>query len=294
MAGENPLITLGVPRHVLVVAVKDKNPKLALDIAEANYKTLAKKFHPDLPGGDADYMSSLGDAMEEIRDLDALDYYLSELVGRHDVADAKVQEKVRKSAAQIEKRDTFSLRALADLFEYVDQFTMLGLRKPTTFFTYGQTVTMTVDVSDENKAEIVGYQNEAMDMSVSEFRYTSGKWQFKNEDIDAKKMWHELGDPSVKLSAKVVGYVIRDRNVEVELDSDVQALGAGEKIKDLQWTKASDCWFLPFISFGGLPVSEKDSLDEFNIQLVLHRRDDDTDENLFSVTQRLLKFSAIK
>ncbi|MFM1786137.1 MAG: hypothetical protein RL228_87, partial [Actinomycetota bacterium] len=62
MASDNPLLALGVPRHVLVLAVKDKNPKLALDIAEANYKSLAKKFHPDLPGGDAAYMSALGDA----------------------------------------------------------------------------------------------------------------------------------------------------------------------------------------------------------------------------------------
>lgn len=294
MAGDNPLIALGVPRHVLVLAVKDKNPKLALDIAEANYKTLAKKFHPDLPGGDADYMSALGDAMEEIRDLDALDYYLSELVGRSDVSEAKIQQKVRKSAALIEKRDTFSLRAIAELFEYVDQFTLLGLRKATSFITFGQEVTMTVDVREEETAEIVGYLNTDMDASVNEFRLTASGWQFKNASFEAKKSWQVLGDANVKLSAKVVGYVIRDRNEEVELDNEVQAIGAGARIKDLAWTKASDSWFLPYISFGGLPVTEKESLDAFNMQLVLYRRDDDTDENLFSVTQRILKFAPIK
>ncbi|MEY2672221.1 MAG: hypothetical protein RLZZ508_98 [Actinomycetota bacterium] len=294
MASDNPLLALGVPRHVLVLAVKDKNPKLALDIAEANYKSLAKKFHPDLPGGDAAYMSALGDAMEEIRDLDALDYYLSELVGRSDVAEAKVQAKIKKSAAQLEKRDSFSLRAVADLFEYVDQFTMLGLRKPTSFITFGQEVTMTVSVTDSDSSEIVAYRNPEMDLSVEEFRLTAGKWQFKNPTLDSKKAWQELGDPDMKISARAVGYVIRDRNEEVELDNEVQALGSGAKIKDLQWTKASDSWFLPFISFGGLPVTEKESLDPFNLQLVLHKRDEDTEENLFSVTQRVLKFSAIK
>jgi hypothetical protein len=294
MAGDNPLIALGVPRHVLVLAVKDKNPKLALDIAEANYKSLAKKFHPDLPGGDADYMSALGDAMEEIRDLDALDYYLSELVGRGDVSEAKVQAKIKKSAAVIEKRDTFSLRAVAELFDYVDQYTLLGLRKDTSFITFGQEVTMTVDVKEEETAEIVGYLNTDMDASVNEFRLTTNGWQFKNATFETKKSWQDLGEANVKLSAKVVGYVIRDRNEEVELDNEVQAIGAGAKIKDLAWTKASDSWFLPYISFGGLPVTEKESLDPFNLQLVLYRRDDDTEENLFSVTQRVLKFAPIK
>lgn len=294
MANDNPLIALGVPRHVLVLAVKDKNPKLALDIAEANYKTLAKKFHPDLPGGDAVYMSQLGDAMEEIRDLDALDYYLSELVGRSDVAEAKVQEKVRKSAAKIEKRDTFSLRALTDLFEYVDQFKMLGLRKPTSFIAYGQEVTMTLAVAEPESSEILCYSDNEMDLSVKEFKFTAGKWQFKHADLDTKSSWKSLGDPDVKISAKAIGYVIRDRNEEVEIDSEVQALGGGTKVRDLTWTKASDSWFMPYISFGGLPVTEKESLDPFNLQIVLHRRDDDTGENLFSVTQRVLKFAPIK
>ena len=294
MAIDNPLIALGVPRHVLILAVKDKNPKLALDIAEANYKTLAKKFHPDLPGGDAVYMSQLGDAMEEIRDLDALDYYLSELVGRGDVAEAKVQQKVRKSAALIEKRDTFSLRALTELFEYVDQFTMLGLRKPTTFIAYGQEVTMTLDVSDSDSSEILCYTENDMDLSVKEFKFAAGKWQYKHAELDTKMKWQDLGDPDLRIYAKAIGYVIRDRDQEVELDTEVQALGGGAKVKDLTWTKASDSWFMPFISFGGLPVTEKESLDPFNLQIVLHRRDEDTDENLFSVTQRVLKFAPIK
>jgi hypothetical protein len=171
---------------------------------------------------------------------------------------------------------------------------MLGLRKPTSFITFGQEVTMTVSVTDSDSSEIVAYRNPEMDLSVEEFRLTAGKWQFKNPTLDSKKAWQELGDPDMKISARAVGYVIRDRNEEVELDNEVQALGSGAKIKDLQWTKASDSWFLPFISFGGLPVTEKESLDPFNLQLVLHKRDEDTEENLFSVTQRVLKFSAIK
>lgn len=301
MANENPLVALGVPRYVLIAAVKSKNPKLALTIAEANYKSLAKQFHPDLPGGDADYMSELGDAIEELRDLDALEYYLSELVGQQDVAAQRAKSREKSHTALIEKRDSYSLKAVSDLFEYVDQFSMLGLRKPATFFTYGQSVIMTIDIKDEESSELVGYIDESFFATTSDaIRYTSGKWQFKDigadleADTKASKKWHELGEPSLRLSAKVVGYIIQDRKEKVEVDTDVQALDSTVKIHDLQWTTPSESWFLPFISFGGLPVSDTDPLEEYDVRLVLYRDATDKTPGMFSVTQRIYKFAVIK
>lgn len=180
MAGDNPLIALGVPRHVLVLAVKDKNPKLALDIAEANYKTLAKKFHPDLPGGDADYMSALGDAMEEIRDLDALDYYLSELVGRKEVLQATAN--LTDFHSDRLTKDTESLKSVLTVFDNLDQFALLGIRSPVTFITYRTGLITVINVLNSQESELLIYNRPMIqDLESTEMcEFLEGTWKIKN------------------------------------------------------------------------------------------------------------------
>lgn len=75
----NALDHLGVPRATSVIALHTGNHQLALDIAEGNYKNLAKKYHPDNPDtGNEEYMRTISGAIEELRDPDKLEMYLHE------------------------------------------------------------------------------------------------------------------------------------------------------------------------------------------------------------------------
>lgn len=285
MGRENPLITLGVPKRVLVREQAFGTQEDVLKIAEANYRTLSKRYHPDLPGGDADLMAELGDAIDELRDKDALEFYIDELVGESDIEGLYQQQQQRK----LMMRDNKALSRLAGGYAFVDQFEALGIAKPTSYIADLSGQRIIVDVLSPSKAtaRVTDLENGAENPTGHydiEVAYRKGVWREAFLDHNQRKHWEPYTTLISTEQVKLIGFVsypdvssdgvVRDASVRATLDSSIRQA-------TLDWDVPQNCWFLPELLFAKDEPKKVDGL-------VLYK------EGRFAVTHVLLGTASMK
>lgn len=296
MGSENPLITLGVPKRVLVHEQTFGTPGDVLKLAEANYRTLSKRYHPDLPGGDASLMAELGSAIDELRDIDALEFYIDELVGENDI-EALYQ---RKQVERLVSRDSAALSHLAKGFAFIDQFAALGITQPTSFIAELESLggKVVIDVISPSRARARVTDVEADDFDPQYAKYTSASnaqakyyrkvWRtltFKEEGPTVKA-WQIHSRFATDESVRLVGFIgdnVRHPEGTPVIFSDVRTASIDAPVRQpkLSWELPEDCWFLPELRFS-------DTLPGRVGGLVLYK------EGRFAVTSEVMGSASIK
>lgn len=286
MGHENPLITLGVPKRVLVHEQAFGTPADVLKLAEANYRTLSRRYHPDFPGGDADLMTELGDAINELRDPDALEFYINEIVGEDDIEGLYQQ----KQAQKLVTRDDAALSHLARGYAFIDQFAALGITEPTSFFAEMSDLKIVIDVvsPSEARARVIDPRDDTDPLYIrntsksnDETSYSRGNWRMLAL-FDDRKRWqvysHYVGDESVKL----VGYIGARPHRPAKTVPDMVRMQLDTVVREpkVDWIVAKDCWFLPKLHFADSP--------QLGAGLVLYK------DGRFAVVDKLLGFASIK
>lgn len=194
MSAENPLLILGVPKHVLATAIKDRNFKLALDVAESNYKTLVKHFHPDRHTeleptqkvAYEDYMVQIADAVDELRDIDALEYYVNELISKSEVATLQT---ITSRLNQLQNKNSQLSRTVANLirlFNISSEELLLGQNESLLVVAGSGRFITTIEISQpikgHNYNELNVYTHKSIQTSILdfEFRFFNGALQFRH------------------------------------------------------------------------------------------------------------------
>lgn len=239
---------LGVPKTLLVR--EQGRPAVILTLVEGFYKTLAKQYHPDAPGGDAELMASLSEAFEELRDPDGLEYYLEELL------ESGVESNVHStdSVLRMEERRKRIFTAIASVLPSVNQYEVLGIDQPTSFYFMAYATPVIVDVTS------------CMDATISVSRTPDDIVLSSDSLIDAPKMeyrnglWHDsylVGDRARKFvhddltrvaDARIVGSYEYGYSNEFKLlqpDSFSEySLPVGTSQFRLNWTEPEHAWYL--------------------------------------------------
>jgi hypothetical protein len=268
MVFENPLITLGIPRAVLVHELAGNNLADILKLADANYKTFVKQYHPDRPSGDEDLMTAFGKAIQVIQDPKILEFYVKELVGQKDVDALRLQGQSQK----LLNRDTQALSHLASGMQHLDQFRALGISTPTTFIAAlgGQRVVINVTSPTSAFARITNLENgsENLDGFYSlEVEYRERVWREAHLDERQDKHWTAYTDFGAFIgNIKLIGFVPhrpkdeRPAGPELEFDSSKVMLDAPTRQLTLDWINPEDCWFLPKLVFANSIPKQIDGL----------------------------------
>jgi len=257
MARENPLVTLGVPRAVIIHEKASRNLGGILQVAETLYRDLGRRYHPDnLESGDPDLMRTFTDAIEELRDPDALDLYVDELVGTEDIEEAYWHRQTRQLAA----RDSAALSRLAEGFTHIDQFRALGITQPTSYLAdlYGGRVVIDVLSPSEACAHVADMYEEVtsppdfLDAKL-EVKYLRGVWRESYINTAYEKRWMQFRRFSSNETAMLVGFVALPQhgNQPVPTDLSAQTMIGAMRPEQLDWSIPTDCWFLPGLRFAG-------------------------------------------
>ncbi len=247
MARDNPLIALGVPKSVLVHERAYGTDAEVLKVAEANYRTLSKRYHPDLPTGNDVLMTALGDAIEELRDPDALTFYIDELVDNTDVHGLYLQQQSQRLMA----RDTEALSRVSAGLAFVDQFEILGITEPTSYLMALQGQRVVVDVlaptrtrartTDLSTEDNVGWTNS------NDFSYRNGTWWESYLNEGGKQRWQEFTDFISDEQVRVVGFApeLLDGSVKDSVNPPLRSMiDTSVSQHRLGWQTAEDSWFL--------------------------------------------------
>lgn len=274
---ENPLNALGVPKEVVSRAAKSGSQEMARAIAEANFKTLAKFFHPDRPGGDAEYMMRLSDAVDEVRDDDALQFYIEEILDSQSYKDANLLAKIVEAQQKKSQASSAALAALQGFWKYLDSGAALGLTTETRVLCVGDEIVNDIQLnpnlgSKESAVKIVTYPNEGVpDESSADTKWIRGEWKFRDTFKTAKPVWHKLGSRSqVVQSARILGFVVIPTTKPRNLNTASAALSSERRALPARvWTDFESAWFLPFISFGLPPFPSANAPILQHVELVL-------------------------
>lgn len=247
MARENPLLTLGVPRVVIEREKAFGTSEGVLKIAEAIYRSLAKRYSADLADGDAELMTLFSQAIEELRDPDALEFYIDELVGAADVRELYSQ----KQARQIVTRDTRALARVAANLAFVDQFALLGIEEPTSYLMdfHGQRAVIDVLSPDRTRVRVTDLteEDQAGFTNVNGYKYEKGVWKESYLDTSYHEYWFAFERFISDEVVRVVGLAperidsttkkVTDTPKHTMLDAPVTQVRLG-------WQKPEHSWFL--------------------------------------------------
>lgn len=247
MPRENPLLTMGVPRAVIEREKAFGSNDGILSVAEANYRTFAKRYSSDLSDGDAALMIAFSQAMEELRDRDALEFYIDELVGAADVQELYM----RKQAQQVVSRDTRALARVAANLAFVDQFELLGIEEPTSYLMdfHGQRAVIDVLSPTRARARITDLttEDQAGFINSNQYKYQDGTWLESYIDTDYSEHWFRFERFLSDEVVRVVGFAperldstsrkITDTPKHTMLDAPVTQVRLG-------WQKPEYSWFL--------------------------------------------------
>lgn len=245
MARENPLITLGVPKSVLVHEQAYGTLAGVLKIAEANYRTLTKSYHPDLPAGNDTLMTAFGDAIEELRDPDALAFYVEELVEVQDVQGLYLQQQ----SQQLVVRDAEAVSRMAEGFTFFNQFEMLGITKPTSYIAdlHGQRAVLDVLSPSRSRVRVTDLTSESPVGATfsTQARYRKGVWQESYSDANYGKHWYSFTDFLTDESVKIVGFAPERLGANANVDAPRRKMiGSPVSQMKLAWQVPADSWFL--------------------------------------------------
>jgi hypothetical protein len=275
MARENPLITLGVPKSVLVHEQAYGTLEGVLKIADANYKTLTKSYHPDLPTGNDALMTAFGDAIEELRDPDALAFYVEELVEVQDVQGLYLQQQSQRLVV----RDAEALSRMAEGFAFFNQFEMLGITKPTSYIAdlHGQRLVLDVLSSSQGRARVTDLTEDSPVGATfsTQVRYRKGVWQEFYTDAKYKEHWYPFTKFLTDELVVMVGFAPERLGASANTDTPRRNMieSSVTQVK-LAWQTPPDSWFLTELCYNRDVSSHP--------RLVLYKHDQ------FAVTDQLM------
>lgn len=246
MARENPLITLGIPRSVIMHEMAHGSGSSLLKTAELAYRSLARQYSADLPGGSADLMTDFNAAIEELRERGAVVAYAKELVSAQDVRDLYL----RQQAQQLVKRDAETLPRVAAGLAFADQFAVLGIEGPTSYLLDFQGQRLVLDVLSpfEARARLTDIPPETPVGSnhTNEVGSLNGIWREAYVDGRYRKHWVPFDTFVTDETVRVVGFgpedlrksdgVIANPPVRVMLKAPVTQVR-------LSWLSPTDSWF---------------------------------------------------
>lgn len=286
---ENPLLVLGIPKSVLVYERALGDLGNVRELAEANYRTLSKRYHPDLPGGNAELMTKFGNAITELRDTDALSFYADELVGEGDVASLYQQQLMQEKNNQ----DLRALYSLVSGCNFIDQYKALGIEGPTSYLASLDSQRIEINVLSPHRAyarvtdtsfEVSGPTEPDPSLSV---RLNEGVWTEGVIKIDEDEVEHSIDTQVLgpeawmpKQPVKLIGFVGKKAE---EVRGENTALGglAASQYDVIDWQEPAKCWFLQELRF----AKERPQM---VTGLVLYRA------NRFAVTGNLIAEAPIK
>lgn len=244
----NPLVLLGVPKALLVR--EQGRPAVILTLVEGFYKTLAKQYHPDALDGDAELMASLSEAFEELRDPDGLEYYLDELL------ESGVESNVHSadSVLRMEERRKRTFTATASMLPFVNQYEVLNVDRPTSFYFMAEGAPVIVDVTSCMDAAISVSRTPDEIVLSSDSLINAPKLSYRNG------LWHDsyqVGDQAHKFvhdgltrvaDARVVGsyehgYANEFKRLQGSSFSEY-SLPVGTSRFRLDWTEPEHAWYL--------------------------------------------------
>lgn len=121
----SPLALLGIPRWLVDAAVASDDYTTVKALAESVYRTLILRIHPD-QGGDSELFSQITDAINELRDDDAL------AVACHFYADptAASSRLLASQAKQLKDSQALAINALAGALANTHQLSVFGMEVP--------------------------------------------------------------------------------------------------------------------------------------------------------------------
>lgn len=264
---ENPLLVLGVPKAALVREVARGARGDTLKLAEAQFRTMSRLYHPDLPDGDLDTYSVFGDAISELRNPAALEYYIDELLGTDDLS-ALYQ---RRAQVAERARDDRTIGNLVRSFDFADQFAILGVNGPTSLIGSldGQRVVIDVYQPHRAVAKLASYDETVQPHEG--FSYTNGIWSEKalrvsegfdpiygesTDDPTASETTVAYDSFITKERVTVVGFVSASSRPSDAKSSAQSMIESGGSDVRLSWQEPQHSWFLPFVRFERTEGSE--------------------------------------
>lgn len=241
----NPLLVLAVPRQALLFEAAAENWSRILELAEAAHKTLVKVYHPDR-GGNEELMGLFTEAIKELREPDAVEFYAQELVGEQDIQGVYRQQLAQKLVV----RDTAALRRLAEGYAFIDQFALLGITAPTSYFAALSSQRLVIDVTAPREGHVrtTALDDITEDLSLipEQTAYEDGAWSEIYLDEDHQHHWYRFGHYVSDESAKLVGFVqANDVYDTVDRSSKREMIESISGQVRLAWQDPEDCWFLP-------------------------------------------------
>lgn len=258
MVADNPLSILGIPLFVLYRAFGDTGDgevspaglESVRRIAEGTFRTLSKEFHPDRPTGDSTIMARIGQAIEELRDPDALRYYLTELVAESDIS---AEREARPTVASTQTASP-TYDSLARSLAFIDHFRLLALRKPCSFLSIlNKSCLSLVNVTGTDSATvqvatIVDFDALHDDVSDHSFGFSDGRWRVKpvsGHGRSATDKWQPLHLHTATESVHIVG-VVRypaDRG-SAQSASTTAVAGSDNRKLSPDWIEPGNAWFV--------------------------------------------------
>jgi curved DNA-binding protein CbpA len=244
MEQKNPLLVLAIPTQVLLVEAATENWSGVLELAESIYKTLVKTYHPDR-GGNEELMTLFTEAIKELREPDAVEFYAQQLVGEQDIQGMRQQQLAQKLIA----RDTAALRRLSEGFAFIDQFALLGITTPTSYFAALGAQRLVIDVTTPKEARIrttaLDDITDNLSLVPEKTAYESGAWSESYLDKDYKRYWYQYGEYVSDEKAKLVGFVSAKKGYKgSDYPSEQQMIESTSGQVRLAWQDPQDCWFL--------------------------------------------------
>jgi hypothetical protein len=245
---ENPLATLGIPRNILLRAQRNGDTTELRKLIEANFRTLSKVYHPDLEHGDADLMTGLSSAVQQISDAHAMQYFIEELLQLEDF------EQVYRSEYSNSSADSKGsvIYGLLAMLQSVDHFRMLGIGQARSYLSEQSGQVTVVDVTSPVDAVISVYDSRE---ATGNYKRLRSHWHFESYEGPKKKRWFPMKMVVQKESVVVAG-VSRfpsDLLTPSQPISHMRLEGTSGADR-VQWIDPESCWFLPTLEAAGSPL----------------------------------------
>lgn len=248
---DNPLSILGVHRYAIDEALDSGDLERLLKIAESTHKMLAKWFHPDQnPLVDFEFMNSINQAIDEIRDKEVLAVYLEDF--RTD------GQKERKPSGSLDlSRSKKVLLSLSTITQFVDQFDLLDIDKPKSICALENNVLKILDISSSKDATLNSYSGEhILDISAEMVKYQNigtkfePKFGWKIHETSDKSRANKWSVPSPIAPAisnlHVLGTVLRKKKTTTH-SSNInfsQLEAPTGTVDQIIWLELDEAWFL--------------------------------------------------
>lgn len=250
----NPFITLGVPKDLVVHQYTQGNLRPLQQIAEGYFKVLSKVYHPDRPDGDSDKMALFTEAIEQLRDPDGLEYYVSEMLDTASAARYETKQILRSLELQREA----TIEALASSLWHINQFDVLGLMEPTSLLVEMGPNRLILDVLSPSRTVLRRPKpTTELPERVDTPRYENGHWT--EVYSDGKSVEHYAHTDVVDVGdVRVAGSVRYGRGLDLSGDSTthVSLENSLKLTAHVDWLMPLQAWYLPHLQGQPIGINE--------------------------------------